>query len=386
MKKILFVLQSARSGGSTTSLLNLINVLDKNKLDINAFFMEQDGIFLKDFQKNCHVLPEEKIIASITYKKDVLREKNVSYTIIRFIFVILHRIFGKKKILEIFYKLSAKKFSNRFDAVVAFQEDKVTEYVQFIDAPQKIAWVHCDYDRFAVGKEQKYENELYKKYQEIVCVSNYAKSTMLSNLDIDDSKIYTIYNTIAEKQIRKMSYQDCGLKIDSDNIFVSVGRLVPIKDFKKIIYVSKKLISSHIDFKWILVGDGEEYNVINEMIEKYGLSEKIIMVGNQKNPYAYMRISNYYVCTSICETHPMVVLEALTLGIPVISTDYPSVHEIIDDKVNGYICDNNVDALYNLIMEIVNNKNYSKEIIDGANAFVYDNSKCTRELYKILGV
>lgn len=384
MKKILFVLQSARSGGSTTSLLNLIQLLDKKKLDISVFFMENEGTFINKFQESVQVVPEEKIISSITCSAAEIKKRGVLAFLIRVSFVILHHIFGKERTENWFYRLSARRFNSQFDTVVAFQESKVTEYVRFIKAAQKIAWVHCDYDRFAIGKSIEMETMLYNEYSKIVCVSNYARDSIIRNLKINKNKVKTIYNTVPINQIRQLSQSADVIQLCSKYVFISVGRFVPVKGFDKVVYIAKRMKDKNLDFKWILVGDGPEFNKIDNMIKKENLEDYVMMVGNQENPYKYMKLADYYICTSICETHPMVVLEALSLGKPVLSTEYPSVHEVLEDGKNGIVFPNSAEGLWEGIESVLENDAIAATISNGAKRFIYDNDLIIKQVYDIL--
>ena len=77
MKKILFVLQSPQSGGSTTSMLNLIGFLDKDKVKADIFFLERNGTFLEKAKELADVLPEERIVSSITCKVEDLKKRGI---------------------------------------------------------------------------------------------------------------------------------------------------------------------------------------------------------------------------------------------------------------------------------------------------------------------
>ena len=114
-----------------------MNLLDSERIEISVFFMEHEGTFLEQFRKCVRIVPEEKIISSITYNFSTLKKKGAVSFLIRLLFVILHHLFGKEKILNLFYRISAKKISGKYDIIVAFQESKVTEYVRFINARKK---------------------------------------------------------------------------------------------------------------------------------------------------------------------------------------------------------------------------------------------------------
>ena len=166
-------------------------------------------------------------------------------------------------------------------------------------------------------------------------------------------------------------------------LFLLAG-FVPVKGFDKVVYIAKRMKDKNLDFKWILVGDGPEFNKIDNMIKKENLEDYVMMVGNQENPYKYMKLADYYICTSICETHPMVVLEALSLGKPVLSTEYPSVHEVLEDGKNGIVFPNSAEGLWEGIESVLENDAIAATISNGAKRFIYDNDLIIKQVYDIL--
>ena len=86
-----------------------------------------------------------------------------------------------------------------------------------------------------------------------------------------------------------------------------------------------------------------------------------------------MSNADILVVTSIYESQPMVILEALTVGLPVITTRYSSAEEILKDKPYGIICENNEEALANCLLNI------SEENVENmrlaASCYEYDNKK-----------
>ena len=385
MKKILFVLQSPQSGGSTTSMLNLIGFLDKDKVKADIFFLERNGTFLEKAKELADVLPEERIVSSITCKVEDLKKRGIISGLIRLVYVFVHKIFGKERAFEIFYAKSVKRLPKDYDAVIAYQEAKVTEYLKTYKGTQRIAWVHCDYDRFKLNHTEQFEQNLYNHYDDIVCVSEYAKTTMKENLNLDDDHLHVIYNTIDVQKIRALASEQIQIKTGKIT-FVSVGRFVPIKAFDRAVEVAELLKKDGIEFVWHLIGDGEDLPKVMDCVRQKKLEDCIIFHGNQKNPYQYMKQADYYICTSICETHPMVALEALALGLPVISTSYPSTSEVILDGYNGVIVPNTSIGIYQGIKKVLGDKEFSNAIHEKVHDYVYDNQKSVNTFYKVLNI
>ena len=81
--------------------------------------------------------------------------------------------------------------------------------------------------------------------------------------------------------------------------------------------------------------------------------------------------------TSESEAQPMSINEALILGIPIVTTDFPSSREVVLDGYNGLIVSNNATGVYKGIKE---NKSLQKKLSDGAKEFTYDNKRIVNKI------
>ena len=82
----------------------------------------------------------------------------------------------------------------------------------------------------------------------------------------------------------------------------------------------------------------------------------------------------------------MVALEALALGLPVISTSYPSTSEVILDGYNGVIVPNTSIGIYQGIKKVLGDKEFSNAIHEKVHDYVYDNQKSVNTFYKVLNI
>ena len=148
-------------------------------------------------------------------------------------------------------------------------------------------------------------------------------------------------------------------KLDNNNI-ISVGRLHPVKDFETLINVFNIVQKEISDAKLTIVGGGEEYEKLNNLIEKLDLKEKIKITGmlDKEDVEKNMLESSLYVMTSLTECFPMVLLEASSVGVPLISFDVPvGPKAIIKDGYNGYLIENrNIEKMANKIIEVLKDR------------------------------
>lgn len=195
---------------------------------------------------------------------------------------------------------------------------------------------------------------LYNDYEKILKNNNHTKIVLLPNMINDFPNVTSKLNN---KNIITISRLDYGKK--NDDI---------IKAFNNIHSKEHKLY---------IIGDGKEYNSLKELIIKLNLEDRVIMTGylQKEEIREYMLKSDLFLMASLSEGLPMVLLEAMSYGIPCIAYETSSgINDIIDDGINGYIIKNRNESEYidkiNLLIEDNNKrKNMGKEAIKKSKKF-----------------
>lgn len=126
---------------------------------------------------------------------------------------------------------------------------------------------------------------------------------------------------------------------------LAVGRLNALKRFDRLIaaYAASGL---HRQCRLLILGEGELRQQLEQHIVRAGLAGRVVLQGYENNPYKYMVRAEFLVMSSDTEAYPVVLIEALSLGCPVISTDCPSgPREIVREGVNGLLTPLDVPAL-----------------------------------------
>lgn len=91
------------------------------------------------------------------------------------------------------------------------------------------------------------------------------------------------------------------------------------------------------DVSVLIIGSGPEENEIRQMIKKLNLAQKIDFIGEQTDPFKYLSPNDILIVPSRAENFPLILLEALSCGLPVIASNVGGVCEIIIDGENGYL-------------------------------------------------
>lgn len=119
---------------------------------------------------------------------------------------------------------------------------------------------------------------------------------------------------------------------------IAVGRYSYQKGFDRLIETWKKVVNDFPDWKLDIVGDGEEHDKLKELILEYGLENSVALVKTKKNIEDVYRNASIYAMTSRYEGLPMVLLEAQSYGLPIVSFDCKcGPKDIIEDGENGFI-------------------------------------------------
>ena len=204
--------------------------------------------------------------------------------------------------------------------------------------------------------------------------------------DIDKKQLKEIYNVDVTR-----IYNPCSFKIENKSklnskTFLAVGRLEKVKGFDKLIeafyYFSKK----NNEWNLKICGSGSEKNNLENLIDKYNLSDRIFIEpfsNNIKNAYID---SNVFLFTSIKEGFGLVLLEAMEAGLPIIAFDLPCVHEILDLNSSIIVEYLNVVDLSNSMLELIKDdkqmKFMSKNGIEHVKRF--DGKNIVNEWIKLL--
>ncbi|MDR3444772.1 MAG: glycosyltransferase [Dyella sp.] len=163
---------------------------------------------------------------------------------------------------------------------------------------------------------------LYKRADGLVAVSE-GVAQDLHGLGLADDRIHVIRNPVDVERLRQLAIADLPAAVqDKAPYIVSLGRLTEAKDFPTLLqaYAISALRSSH---RLVIVGGGEQRASLEDVVRNLGLTDRVVFTGAMDNPYRVLAEADLHVLSSRWEGYPNVLLEALALGVSVVSTDCP---------------------------------------------------------------
>jgi glycosyltransferase involved in cell wall biosynthesis len=157
--------------------------------------------------------------------------------------------------------------------------------------------------------------EAARKAHKVIVLTKKEKKRYITFWKAKEDKVVQIYNPIEKLKSENFDYD-----VNSKQI-ITVGRLCSEKGLDKLVEVAKIVKKSHPDWKWDIYGDGNKYEALKQMILENELQEFITLKGRVKNINDLYRKYAFYVMTSTNEGFPMVLIEAHTSKLPIVSFD-----------------------------------------------------------------
>lgn len=334
MKKILFVIPKLATGGTNSSLSSLYPLL-KERFDISVFSISHHPI--SHNYSFCEVLQRKDYLLSLIYSNysDLNGYDKLVALLVKSIKLICKRIgvdIGLHRFISTIRRLESE---NSFDYIIGYQEGNATLFASLFSNPNKIAWIHADYNEYLPS--EKTEESIYTRFKTIVSVSNYTTGVFARRYPSLADRAIAVHNVLDIPRIKHLAEQpidDSRFNTEKYTI-ISVGRFGKVKRFSEIPAVASELNHRGMEFVWYVLGPRyqiEEVEAFKSNLQKFCMHDKVIWLGGKSNPYPYFKAANLYVCLSETEACPMVFKEALLFGCPVVTTDFPSSYEFIHDN------------------------------------------------------
>lgn len=258
-----------------------------------------------------------------------------------------------------------RRIYNEFQPdVVHLHSSKAGMLGRFIFPKSKIVYTVHGFDsiRIAFRKFLPIERFMQRRCTAIVGVSKYDERHLLEER-INRGVSY-IYNGIVP--IEKDENLSWPIKIKESKVVLCIARLSPPKKHDLFLQVARQL--PNVAFVWIG----------NQCEPDEQIPSNVYFLGNIPDAGRYCQLADVFVLPSNYEGLPMVILEAMSCGIPVVASNVGGVSEAVIDGVNGYVVNNTVDDFTIRLESLLENETLAEEM--GKNGFSFFKKEFTVEM------
>ena len=304
-KELLFSINDLRVGGIETAIINLLNNIDHKKYNVTLVMEEKTGVLLKNVNKNVKVQE-----LKVSNNKNVIIRKGINF-IRKLNFSILNYHKFDFSCCYATYSLSANKI-----ALTASKNNSI--------------YVHSNY-RYIYKDKTEFKNFFNRRnissFRRIIFVANEAEKDFIKIYPELKNKCLVLNNFIDPDKILKLSTEKISeTHPKNKKLFVFIGRL---DDSSKKVSRAINLLKSLSDVNLLIVGDGPDRKMYEDLVTKNDLSKRVTFVGQKTNPYPYIKLADYIILTSDYEGFPVTYLEAITLHKRILTTI-----DVSDESIN----------------------------------------------------
>jgi len=202
-----------------------------------------------------------------------------------------------------------------------------------------------------------------------IAVCQYVRSIELARARIPANKVTTIYNGVALDLFQHPDHirthqikQELGITDDA-LIIGCIGRLHPQKGYPQLLQALKDVKDKIPGVHLLIIGTGELDSQLKSMAHKLGLSKSVTFAGSRTDIPAILNCLDLFVLPSLWEGHPLVVLEAMAAGLPVVATQVGGTPEVVQNGETGLLVEpKDISQLASAMITLLQNPSLRKEM------------------------
>jgi 1,2-diacylglycerol 3-alpha-glucosyltransferase len=256
------------------------------------------------------------------------------------------------------------------------------EYTHYVPFPQEAI------QDFLKNAIHSWLRVFMQKCQHIVIPSESIKEILIRDYGLEDC--YTVIPTGTDLKPflnadGKALRQSQGWQ--EDKVIVSIGRLGSEKNWETLLRAVAQVYAQHPNMRLVLIGDGPEKQALEALAAELGIAERVSFTG--RLPFedipTYLKAADIFSFASVTETQGLVTIEAMAAGLPVVAVDGSGTHDIVDHGKEGFLVENDSNALATAISEMLYNPQQMKQF--GMNALkkakTFDINRLSKQMVKV---
>lgn len=361
-KSLLVIFPKNHIGGSMTSLINFLQTIDPERYEVDLLFREiVEG--MPKFPAHVRVLAPAKMeLKEEGFLRLLPALLNPCYYAAK-LTVKVREHYGMNGSLSAQIIMQNNLLFNRraekeYDVALAYELNWCMYYlVKRVKAKKKIVLIHNDYHE--IGYDFSLDQRYFRRMDALGFVSDACMEKFLERHPEYKQKAYFIPNITASRPLIERAQEAMQVplpQISGQLRLLSISRVsFDAKGIDRIIPVCLRLRQDGLldKLSWVIIGGGDDLKKFRRMVEENHLEKHIFTLGKIPNPMPYLQHFDAMMLPSRNEGKPMAVTEAQILGLPPVVAKYTSAPTQIEHDVDGLVFENNDEALYQGIKDLV---------------------------------
>lgn len=264
--------------------------------------------------------------------------------------------------IPVYYKLCL--FMKRMKLDVLVDVDGVLDILSLSAAHRVgtalISWEHFDFDHQFGSGYRKLAGSFARKADAIVTLTDGGRIAIEQRLRPKGQTVCIPNPYIGSDRERHLDFE-------KENLILSVGRLCPQKGFDMLVDCAAIVLDKQKNWKWVVVGNGAERGSLEDKARAQGLDNRLLFLRETEAIEEWYKIASLFVMTSRYEGLPMVLLEALAFGLPVVAFDVPTgPRELLEGRKHAVLIPPfNIDDMAEAICKVIESEEHKSEDYEG---------------------
>jgi glycosyltransferase involved in cell wall biosynthesis len=256
------------------------------------------------------------------------------------------------------------------------------EYTHYVPFPQEVI------QDFLKNAVHKWLRDFVQKCQHVILPSESMKDYLVREYGLEER--YTVVPTgtnlepflhaDGETLRKEKGWQD-------ETVLISVGRLAAEKNWETLLQAFAKVYPDHSNLRLVLIGDGPARESLQTLAAELGIAERVTFIGSVpfEEVAAYLKAADAFSFASVTETQGLVTIEAMAASLPVVAVDGSGTRDIVEDGKEGFLVENDSNALAKGIHELLSNPHQLKHFSHNAlkKARTFDVNQLSKQLINV---
>jgi len=256
------------------------------------------------------------------------------------------------------------------------------EYTHYVPFPQEVI------QDFLKNAVHKWLRDFVQKCQHVILPSESMKDYLVREYGLEER--YTVVPTgtnlepflhaDGETLRKEKGWQD-------ETVLISVGRLAAEKNWETLLQAFAKVYPDHSNLRLVLIGDGPARESLQTLAAELGIVERVTFIGSVpfEEVAAYLKAADAFSFASVTETQGLVTIEAMAASLPVVAVDGSGTRDIVEDGKEGFLVENDSNALAKGIHELLSNPHQLKHFSHNAlkKARTFDVNQLSKQLINV---